>query len=127
MAISRDWIEWVVRDFYHTASEDILIGYFFERVDMMSHIPKIISFWHYDLMLSTQSSPLPPRPDVSLIPSHQPMVIRQGHLDRWVVLFEESLRRSLLLFPETEVLVDPWKKSLKNYKRIFEKHLVQRF
>jgi hemoglobin len=80
----------VVESFYAKARADILLGYQFAKIkDFETHIPRIIAFWEIQLLGKTDKEITSP---FDLMNSHRPLNIKRGELDRWVILFQNTLK-----------------------------------
>lgn len=82
---TRADIEGLMRRFYEQALVDPLLGPKFAAIDMEAHIPKIVDFWQSTSIggASYVGSPFGP---------HKPLGLEQAHFDRWLELFEQTLR-----------------------------------
>lgn len=91
----------IVKEFYHVATTDFLIGYQFRKIQTKeglnpllppieafeSHLPRIEKFWRMILL----GERLEDSPPFDLIGVHRNLRIRKGELDRWVLLFNQTL------------------------------------
>ena len=94
-----DIIKKVVESFYSKAVKDVIIGYHFRKIqereskDVLNpdisffenHIPRIVTFWKFQLLGEKTDQ------TYNLISSHAPLKIRRGELDRWLMLFNQTL------------------------------------
>lgn len=79
----------IVKAFYHKATNDILIGYHFRFIeDFDSHFPRIADFWQLQL---TGEMDHPESKPFDIINVHLPLKIKKGEIDRWVLLFSQTL------------------------------------
>ncbi len=92
------FIENIVRAFYERATQDVIIGYQFQKIiDFERHIPKIILFWQFQLLQKSNSFNLPsidleyPAEGFNLIKVHRPLHIHRGEVGRWATLFKNVL------------------------------------
>jgi len=77
----------IISDFYKKAINDDLIGFHFNHIkDFDKHITKIEYFWIH--VLTTTVSPTLID---HLLTQHKPMPIKMGQLNRWVLLFRETI------------------------------------
>ena len=85
-------IQTVVVAFYQKAQNDVIIGHQFDHIkDFSLHIPRIITFWKFQLL---GISPCEEEAPFHLIPVHLPLKIKKGEIGRWAVLFEETLQET---------------------------------
>jgi len=86
-AIDEALIADVVRSFYARAREDELIGPIFAGAvaDWDHHIGKITDFWSQLLLRTGRYEGRPMRP-------HLILPLEPRHFDRWLALFEETVR-----------------------------------
>jgi hypothetical protein len=118
--VSANIIDQVISDFYELAKKDILIGYHFRHIkDFDSHIPKIQRFWYLILQELTPSQ----RKDVikkgipkNVIHSHEYLKIKKGEVGRWVLLFNQILKKHEKSAPE---LILKWRDEIKKFEKIF--------
>lgn len=91
------FIEYIVRNFYKRATNDVLIGYQFKKIiDFDSHIPKIVSFWKFQLANELPSKELQvslefPKEGFNLVKVHRTLFIKKGEVGRWAKLFNQIL------------------------------------
>lgn len=86
-----DIIHQVVANFYQTAINDIWIGYHFQRIDNLDkHIERISYFWQLQL---TGKITRPEFLPFLVIEVHRPLKITTGQVDRWIILFHQTLDR----------------------------------
>ena len=117
-------IDKIVKSFYEKAVKDVLIGYHFRKIQegdsedvlnpslifFKSHIPRITSFWRAQLLVEKTSLTF------DLIKTHAPLRINKGELNRWLMLFHQTLDE----YGKSE-LTDLWKKKLLFFERVFQK------
>ncbi|MGE3609782.1 MAG: hypothetical protein AB7I27_09380 [Bacteriovoracaceae bacterium] len=85
----EDWILHIVSKFYDKAKNDILIGYHFRNIqDFDEHIPRIASFWDFQLLGKTSRDFGNP---FDVMGAHSPLGIKRGELDRWLLLLRRTL------------------------------------
>ncbi|TDJ04606.1 MAG: hypothetical protein E2O68_07900 [Deltaproteobacteria bacterium] len=92
-------IKEVVESFYSKAVKDVIIGYHFRKIQegtsenvlnpdisfFKNHIPRIVTFWKFQLLGEQTNETF------NLINSHAPLKLRKGELDRWLMLFHQTL------------------------------------
>ena len=84
----------VVERFYAKATKDILIGFKFAHIqDLKPHVERIAYFWQLQL---TGSIERPEHLPFQIIDIHRPMKLTSGMVDRWIVLFHQTLAESNL-------------------------------
>ena len=118
--MSANIIDQVINDFYELAKKDILIGYHFRHIkDFDSHIPKIQRFWYLILQELTPNQ----RKDVikkgipkNVIHSHEYLKIKKGEVGRWVLLFNQILKKYEKSAPE---LILRWRDEIRKFEKIF--------
>lgn len=89
MSITYDNILNVVEAFYAKATTDIIIGFHFRKIkDFDTHFPRIAHFWEMQLLGQSSEKVEPP---FDLINVHIPLKFTTAQLNRWVMLFEETL------------------------------------
>lgn len=90
----------MVYEFYVRATGDILIGHQFRKIAKLKgsdpltppmeafteHLPRIALFWEIQLLQKKSKE------SFDLIHKHDYLMIRKGELDRWVVLFLQTLK-----------------------------------
>ncbi len=91
---TRSAIDEVVSAFYEQAVHDPVIGHFFTqvaRLDLESHLPIIGDFWESVLLGSGSYRGNPMLKHLQLA---EKSPLRQEHLDRWLELWEQTIRAS---------------------------------
>lgn len=115
--ISFNEILTVVESFYKEATHDFMIGYHFRKIDNFEeHIPHIANFWYLQLNGNFHNKPEKP---FDLINNHKPLGIKKGEINRWMILFNQTLDKSNL---ENE-LKKQWKTKLDFFKDKIENAL----
>lgn len=128
---ANDYIEDVVRAFYDKATKDFLIGYQFRKIALAEgdvhplqppldafahHLPRINDFWKNQLL----GTPLPDKSDpFSLISIHKKLRVRKGEVNRWVLLFNETLNEQ----PE-HALTEIWREKVKHFQEVFLRNKI---
>ncbi len=119
-------IEKVVDSFYEKAVRDILIGYHFRKIqkgenlkpslsDFAHHLPRIKIFWKSQLLKDFKSNE-----KFNLKESHKPLNIRKGELDRFILLFNNTLD----VFESKDInLIKNWRSKLQFFKSQFQKFI----
>jgi truncated hemoglobin YjbI len=110
----------LVTEFYQLATNDFLIGYHFRVIqDFDTHVPRIASFWENQVSNHvTHPEHFPFR----MMAKHFPLKIKQGELDRWVLLFFEVLDREKQKNPQHEKSLELWKEKILFIKEKFQEH-----
>lgn len=121
-------IEEVVDSFYKKAITDIFIGYHFRKIqtgealspnlsDFAHHLPRIKIFWKAQLIKNFKNTET-----FNLKESHIPLKIRKGELDRFILLFNETLEVFEKKHPGLDLFND-WKLRLQFFKTQFLKFI----
>lgn len=80
----------VITKFYDKATFDVMIGYHFRGIEnFSSHLPRIASFWQLQLAGKIEHKEELP---FDLINVHIPLKIKKAEINRWVILFEQTLK-----------------------------------
>lgn len=87
---SPEYIQSIVHNFYAKATTDVIIGFLFRGIDMDEHLPRITNFWRMQLLGETGLEEKP----FNLIQAHDYLNLKRGQVDRWVVLFKQTLEES---------------------------------
>ena len=125
MLANPEYIETVVNSFYEKAINDFLIGYHFRKIrndqashplnstleEFAHHIPRIVLFWKMQLI---KERPQDGSISFDLINTHHKLSIRQGELNRWVMLFMETLEEQ-----GDHPLKQEWKERILQFQSIF--------
>lgn len=85
-------IEFIVQGFYERALKDPIIGHIFKEADfsLAEHIPVMVSFWETILLdVHTYSG----NPMIKHLGLHQVAPLTPAHFERWLLLWEEVLRK----------------------------------
>ena len=99
-----------VKAFYKKAVDDILIGFHFNHIDDLdAHIERISYFWQLQLTGKIEKNELLP---FNLIEVHRPMKLTSGMVDRWIVLFHQTLYASELTDDQKSL----WKKKIELFR-----------
>lgn len=103
-------IRQVIEAFYAKATTDFLIGYQFARIeDFATHIPRIADFWEPQVLgVCTHPESFPFR----LIAKHLSLNLKTGELNRWIILFFETLDEFEKSRPEESETVKLWKEKV---------------
>lgn len=89
--IGHDRIKAVIHDFYGRLRSDDQLGRFFVHIDDFSaHEARIADFW-FTAMGGRLASP----PQVDMVGKHFPLGIGDADMDRWLVLFRETVAAHL--------------------------------
>ncbi|MDO9181740.1 MAG: hypothetical protein Q7U04_05000 [Bacteriovorax sp.] len=121
----RDLIYAVIEAFYKKATQDILIGYHFDKFNkpetLKPHLERITSFWEMQL---TGSTSVPLEGPFHLLFTHLQLKIKRGELGRWIVLFHQTLDslEKENNHPDIKVLTTLWKKRIALFEERFKSH-----
>lgn len=111
-------IEKIIFNFYRTAIEDILIGYHFRKIkNFEEHIPHIAAFWTARLFPDEKQEIAR---SYNFIKAHAPLGIKRGEIDRWLVLFAESLENEEI----DQELKDRWINETHTFATILRNKLL---
>lgn len=125
MLDDSQYIQLVVETFYQKAINDFMIGYHFRKIQQgqsahplqaelgqfAHHIPRIVQFWKLQLLGSEHADP---ELKFDLINVHKQLSVRRGEVNRWVILFFETLEE-LGAHP----LKENWKDRVVQFQSIF--------
>lgn len=104
--ISYSTILKIVKSFYALATTDILIGYHFRVIeDFESHFPRIADFWQLQL---TGHMDHPESKPFDIINKHIPLKVKSGEIDRWALLFSQTLDNFVKTKEIDEVMKELW-------------------
>lgn len=79
-------LERLVRAFYASARDDVILGPLFEHVhDWETHIATITTFWSSVALLTGRYHGQP-------LATHFPLGLSKPHFERWLILFEKTAR-----------------------------------
>ena len=121
-------IEDLVDSFYEKAISDFLIGYHFKKIqtgdalyptlsDFAHHLPRIKVFWKTQLLKDFKNTL-----SFNLKESHIPLKIRKGELDRFMLLFNETLDQ-FEKNQSNQNLIKEWRLRLQFFKIQFTKFI----
>jgi hemoglobin len=103
----------VIEAFYAAAREDVLIGYHFLRIENFDeHLPRIKAFWELQLIGETAYEFKAP---LDVIKAHIPLRIHTGEVNRWVLLFNKTLKDSQAPLE----LKEKWEQKVLLFQKIF--------
>jgi hypothetical protein len=111
----------VIASFYHQAVKDVWIGYHFSHIaDLTPHIDHIARFWYFQYHQKKVNGF--DDEQFNLIQAHLPLKATLGQLNRWIVLFEQSLQQA-----EQDNIIGHedkkwWIDSILRFKEIFIKN-----
>ena len=116
--ISYEEILEIVDFFYKKAVSDILIGYHFDHVrsHLDEHVRRISDFWQLQLtgeMDHKESLPF------AMIPLHKARKLKMGELNRWILLFDQTLDDFDGVLSSYAGLKNSWKEKIADFKKIF--------
>jgi truncated hemoglobin YjbI len=122
----------IVKSFYEKATQDVLIGYHFRKIQLKSgidhhplrppieafahHLPRINEFWMVQLGEKKKSEI-----QFDLIDVHRALFIRPGELGRWIALFNQTLDEKC---PESHLDFKlKWRQKIEHFEEIFKRKL----
>jgi len=109
----------IVHHFYNHATQDIWIGYHFRHIqDLEPHIERISRFWYFQY----HQTKIDQAEQFNLIETHMSLQATTGHLNRWIVLFKETLDHAVVEHSITENEKDWWMQRIEQFKNIFLKN-----
>lgn len=89
--ISAAQTERVIHRFYQQLRQDVELGRFFAHIDDFSkHEKLIVAFWR-TAMGERSATPA----EVDMIGKHLPLSLKLADFERWLAIFERTLRREL--------------------------------
>ncbi len=104
--LTHEQINRIIYSFYRVATHDILIGYHFRVIkDFDTHIPRIADFWQLQL---TGKIDNPKSLPFDLINVHIPLKVKMGEINRWKVLFQQTLDSFVMDRSITQEQADFW-------------------
>lgn len=114
MQISYDLILEVVKSFYEKATTDILIGYHFRFIeDFDTHFPRIADFWQLQL---TGKMDHPESKPFDIISKHVPLKVKRGEIDRWAILFSQTLDEFIASQMISKEIKEEWMNKVKIFQ-----------
>lgn len=120
--ISYKEILGIVDAFYQKAATDILIGYHFDKVrdHLPEHVKRVADFWQLQL---TGEMNHPESVPFHMISLHRARKIKRGELNRWILLFEQTLddSQNLKSYPG---LAQEWKEKISIFKEVFLQRIL---
>lgn len=133
--MKNELISKTVYRFYEKATKDILIGHHFRKIQEFSgdnvlsppmeafshHLPRINQFWEIQLL---GKSTLPLQAPFNLINVHEYLHIRTGEVNRWVTLFQETLKQMKSEYPDYLDFFNDWDDRIKIFQNIFLKSKI---
>lgn len=122
-SLPYDEILYVVQSFYAKAIDDILIGYHFNDVKshLDDHVRRVADFWQLQLvgaMNHPQSLPF------KVLPVHKKRRIKKGELDRWILLFKQTLDENEDQLKPYGDIKNDWIKSIEQFRKVFVKKIL---
>jgi truncated hemoglobin YjbI len=118
--LNHDEIFKVVESFYDKAKTDVMIGYHFRHIeDFDEHIPRIVSFWEIQLLGQSQE---PLSEPFDLIGKHKPLKFRIGEVNRWVMLFNQTLDEYERSHPLQSAFIEEWRHKVAFFQQRFLSH-----
>lgn len=86
------------QSFYSKATADVWIGFQFRNItNFETHIPRIADFWYMRLGNRPHD---PSHLPFTFIEVHIPLKLKMAQINRWVVLFQETVKEMQNQFPE---------------------------
>jgi hemoglobin len=101
----RDHVKLLIDEFYKKVVKDDVIKHFFTtivKLDWDTHIPIMYDFWESILLESRNYKGNPMMKHIEL---SRKAPIEQIHFDRWIQLWEETIR-SLFVGPKSEEAIE---------------------
>lgn len=116
MICSYEVILNIIEDFYEKATNDFMIGYHFRNIsDFDSHIPHIAEFWNLQINGKLHT----PETRFDVINRHVPLNIKKGELNRWIILFNETLDSFQESNEQSAETILQWREKIDHFKNIF--------
>lgn len=114
-----DLILEIIHAFYDKAKTDILIGYHFRHIENFeTHIPRIADFWQLQL---TGTIDNPQSLPFNIIDTHKHLMVKTGEVDRWVMLFTNTLDEFIQKQKLSSEQKEFWLKKIKPFRdRIYK-------
>ena len=81
---SKQDITELVEQFYDKVLEDALLHPFFDGIDFVQHLPRMIHFWSFVLLNE-------PGYTNDVTRTHASMDLKKEHFDRWIELFNATV------------------------------------
>lgn len=120
-----NYIHSIVESFYTKAVADPIIGFHFRKIQEFEgsdpmrppmeafahHLPRISSFWRLQLL---EGAVLEGEP-FNLIKVHDYLGLKRGQIDRWLILFYETLDES----NGDKDFIEKWKKKAAHFRSKF--------
>jgi hypothetical protein len=111
----------VVAHFYQAAIHDIWIGYHFKHItDLSPHIDRIARFWYFQYHQKKVAGF--EHEQFNLIHTHMPLQATTGQLNRWIILFNQSLETAVKDSRITSLDQKWWMDLIMRFKEIFLKN-----
>lgn len=114
-SIPEPTIYHITEIFYQKAVNDILIGYHFNQIkpQLDQHIRHISDFWNIQInqVISKRS--------FDLLNTHRPLKATTGQLNRWKLLFFETLNQAVEDKIINQSQMSHWKELIEKFSRIF--------
>ncbi len=115
----------VVTSFYTKAITDPIIGFHFRKIQAFQgsdplkppieafahHIPRIVNFWRMQLLEEKNLEEVP----FNLLKTHEYLGLRRGQIDRWLLLFIETINESDC----TEEFKETWQLKARHFRSKF--------
>ncbi|OUR99923.1 hypothetical protein A9Q84_02515 [Halobacteriovorax marinus] len=119
----------VVLSFYKVATVDFLIGYQFRKIQefqgsspltppieaFKNHLPRIEKFWRMQLL----GEKLNDGERFDLMSIHKDLLVRKGEVNRWVLLFKQTLLAYEMDHPENKDFLKNWNKKIEEFEKRF--------
>jgi truncated hemoglobin YjbI len=115
----------VIEKFYSKAVVDPIIGFHFRKIQefegvdplrppieaFAQHIPRITNFWRMQLLDEKNLEEIP----FNLIKTHEYLGLKRGQIDRWLMLFIETINESNF----DESFKELWQKKASHFRSKF--------
>jgi len=119
----------IILAFYKVATVDFLIGYQFRKIQefqgsspltppieaFKNHLPRIDKFWRMQLLGEKMGKD----ETFDLLNIHRDLLVRKGEVNRWVILFKETLKSYKTQHPENDQLIKDWDRKIDEFEKRF--------
>lgn len=81
---NRDDLVLLIDKFYSKLLKDKLIGHYFENLNLVEHLPRVVDFWAFVLLDENGYQ-------VNVTEKHAHMKLKPDDFNKWVELFSETV------------------------------------